>query len=80
LLYVKELFNIKFYFLMMQIILLTITIIALLAIINISINNNFENIFAQNQNDSETPPPLVEPDKNITIMTMEKYQSNSVLY
>jgi hypothetical protein len=58
--------------------LLIITIIALLSIDILNINSNFENIFAQNE-DSKTPP-LIEPDKNITIMAIEKYLSKSIHY
>lgn len=39
----------------------------------------FENTFVLNQNDSEIPP-LIEPDKNITIMAIEKYQYKPVHY
>ena len=59
--------------------LLTITILSLLVAVILNINSNFENTFAQNE-DSKTPPPLIEPDKNITIMTMDKYQSQSLYY
>jgi hypothetical protein len=45
--------------------LLTITIMTLLAIVILNMNSNFENTFAQNE-DSKTPP-LIEPDKNITL-------------
>lgn len=51
----------------------------LLVVVILNINSNFENTFAQNE-DSKTPSPLVEPDKNITIMTMEKFQSQSLHY
>ena len=47
----------------------TTTIIAFLATGIININSNFENAFSQG--DSEIPP-LVEPDKNITIMNIDK--------
>lgn len=48
----------------------TTTIIAFLATGIININSNFENAFSQ-ERDSEIPP-LVEPDKNITIMNIDK--------
>ena len=51
---------------------------ALLAVVILNINSNFENTFAQNE-DSKTPP-LIEPDQNITIMAIEKYQSKSTHY
>lgn len=41
----------------------------------ISINSYFENAFAQ-KGDSGIPP-LIEPDKNIIIMTIDKNRSNS---
>ena len=56
---------------MIYLIVLTITIITLLTTEIICLNSNFENAFAQGE-DSEIPP-LIEPDKNITIMAMEKY-------
>ncbi len=58
--------------------LLIIGIIALLAIVIISINSDFENTFAQNQNkkDLENPQLVIESDKNITIMAMEKPHLN----
>ena len=56
---------------MTHLILLAITIIILLTTGIICLNSNFENAFAQGGN-SEIPP-LIEPDKNITIMAMEKY-------
>jgi hypothetical protein len=51
---------------------------ALLVVVILNINSNFENTFAQNENPKI--PLLVEPDKNITIMTIEKYQSKSIHY
>ena len=56
----------------MYLIFLAITtiIIAFLATDIININSNFENAFSQ-EGDSEIPP-LVEPDKNITIMNIDK--------
>ena len=62
----------------MRLILWTITIIALLAIEIICLNSNFENAFAQ-RGDSEIPL-IVIPDKNITIMATEKYQSKPYNY
>ena len=55
------------------ILLITTTIIALLAIGIICLNSNSENASAQKEY-SEIPP-RVEQDKNITIMAMEKYYS-----
>ena len=58
---------------MMHLIIFTTIIVVILATEIMSINSNFENAFAQ-EGDSEIPP-LVEPDKNITIMAMDEYQS-----
>ena len=53
---------------MMYIILWTILIIVLLVIESTNLNSSFEHVFSHL--DSEIPR-LVEPDKNITIMSME---------
>ena len=61
----------------MKLILITTTVIALLAIGIISINNNsiLGNVFAQ-EGDSEIPP-LVEPDRNISMMTLSPTTNQS---
>jgi hypothetical protein len=61
----------------MKIILITTTVIALLAIGIFSINNNsiLGNVFAQ-EGDSEIPP-LVEPDRNISMMTLSPTTNQS---
>jgi hypothetical protein len=61
----------------MKIILITTTVIALLAIGIISINNNsiLGNVFAQ-EGDSEIPL-LVEPDRNISMMTLSPTTNQS---
>ena len=61
----------------MKIILITTTVTALLAIGIISINNNsiLGNVFAQ-EGDSEIPP-LVEPDRNISMMTLSPTTNQS---
>src|SRR5215211_7210761 len=61
----------------MKLILITTTVIALLAIGIISINNNsiLGNVFAQ-EGDSEIPP-LVEPDRNISSMTLSPTTNQS---
>jgi len=60
----------------MKLILITTTVIAFLAIGIISINNNsiLGNVFAQG--DSEIPP-LVEPDRNISMMTLSPTTNQS---
>ena len=59
----------------MKIVLTTTTLIALLAISLLGIGNsssNIENVFAQTDPEN---PPVMEEDKNISIMTMSTNQS-----
>ena len=62
---------------MMYIILWTTLIIALLVTEITSLNSSFEYVFSQR--DSEIPR-LVEPDKNVTIMSIEDISSTQNIY